>query len=173
MAGSNDVRRKEVDAKGRSSDFWRPMTEPVRALPRHLGGCGRNVVLFGELHGSGVQDMAYGLGNGAKEFRAFDVAVDGVYLGYDEKQAVLGRFGVEAVPVLYRGPFSWAAVEEHTYGPTTMCPPDQAGRFGGREGCILAPVVERYDPVLGGPGRVILKSISADYLARKGGTDDH
>jgi hypothetical protein len=37
----------------------------------------------------------------------------------------------------------------------------------------VAPVVERYDPTLGGSGRVILKSISADYLARKGGTDDH
>ena len=44
---------------------------------------------------------------------------------------------------------------------------------GGREGCVVTPVVERYDPGLGGSGRVILKSISADYLARKGGTDDH
>jgi hypothetical protein len=56
--------------------------------------------------------------------------------------------------------------------PADECPPDQAGRFGGREGCVVAPVVERYDPALGGSGRVILKSISADYLARKGGTDD-
>jgi hypothetical protein len=48
-----------------------------------------------------------------------------------------------------------------------------AGKFGGREGCVVTPVVERYDPDLGGGGRVILKSISADYLARKGGTDDH
>jgi hypothetical protein len=32
---------------------------------------------------------------------------------------------------------------------------------------------ERYDPELGGGGRVILNSISADYLARKGGTDEH
>ena len=173
LAGSNDLRRKDVDAKGRPSDFWRPMTEAVRALLRHLNGGERNVVLFGELYGSGVQDMAYGLGNGAKAFRAFDIAVDGTYLGHDEKATVLSRFGVEAVPVLYRGPFSWSVVEEHTYGPTTMCPPDQAGRFGGREGCVVAPVVERYDPALGGSGRVILKSISADYLARKGGTDEH
>ena len=36
MAGSNDVRRKEVDQKGRPSDFWRPMTEAVRDLLRHL-----------------------------------------------------------------------------------------------------------------------------------------
>ncbi len=173
MAGSNDVRRKETDAKGRPSDFWRPMTDAVQSLLRHLAAGERNVVLFGELYGSGVQDMAYGLAGGAKGFRAFDIAVDGVYLGYDEKLEVLGRFGVETVPILYRGPFSWPVVEEHTYGPTTICPPDQAGRFAGREGCVVAPVVERYDPVLGGSGRVIFKSISADYLARKGGTDEH
>jgi hypothetical protein len=35
------------------------------------------------------------------------------------------------------------------------------------------PAKERYSPELGSGGRVILKSISADYLARKGGTDDH
>ena len=90
-----------------------------------------------------------------------------------KKAALFCRFGVESVPHLYGGPFSWGVVEEHTYGPTTMCLPDTAGRFGGREGCVVTPVVERYDPGLGGGGRVILKSISADYLARKGGTDEH
>jgi RNA ligase (TIGR02306 family) len=173
MAGSNDVRRKEVDAKGRPSDFWRPMSEPVRALLRHLSDDKHSVVLFGELYGSGVQDMAYGLGNGAKGFRAFDIAVNGKYLGFDEKVALFSRFEIEMVPHLYRGPFSWEVIEEHTYGRTTLCEPEVAGKFGGREGCVVTPVVERYDPDLGGGGRVILKSISADYLARKGGTDDH
>jgi len=79
------------------------------------------------------------------------------------------RHGIEMVPLLFRGPFSWEAVEEYTYGPTTMCPPEAAGRFAGREGCVITPVKERYDADLGGSGRVILKSISADYLARKGG----
>ena len=75
---------------GRSpSDFWRPMTEPVRSLLRHLSGGERSVVLFGELYGSGVQDMAYGLGNGAKGFRAFDVAVDGKYLGFELAQGLV------------------------------------------------------------------------------------
>jgi len=171
MAGSNDVRRKEVDARGRPSDFWRPMTDAVRDLLRHLSGGERSVVLFGELYGSGVQDMAYGLANGAKGFRAFDIAVDGRYLDHDAKAEALERFGVDMVPRLYRGPFSWEAVETQTHGPTTVCPPEAAGRFKGREGCVIAPVIERYDPALGGAGRVVLKSISADYLARKGGTD--
>jgi RNA ligase (TIGR02306 family) len=173
MAGSHGQRRKEVDAKGRSSDFWRPMTDAVRGMLRELSGGEHSAVVFGELYGSGVQDMAYGLSSGAKGFRAFDVAVDGKYLDYDSKVEALGRHRVEMVPLLYRGPFSWAAVEEHTYGPTTMCAPDAAGRFGGREGCVITPVKEQYHAGLGDSGRVILKSISADYFARKGGTDEH
>lgn len=173
MAGSNDVRRKEVDAKGRPSDYWRPMTDNVRDLLRHLSGGERSAILFGELYGSGVQDMAYGLDNGAKGFRAFDIAVDGKYLDYDEKVETLERFHVEMVPHLYRGPFAWEVVEVHTFGPTTLCPTELAGRFKGREGCVVTPLKERYDADLGGNGRVILKSISADYLARKGGTDEH
>ena len=69
-----------MDAKGRPSDFWQPMTEAVRDFLWHFSGGEQSVVLFGELHGSGVQDMAYGLGSGAKGFRALDVAVDGKYL---------------------------------------------------------------------------------------------
>ena len=173
VAGSNDVRRREVDAKGRASDFWAPMTEPVRELLQHLAEGSKSVVLFGELIGSGVQDMAYGLANGAKSFRAFDVAVDARYLDFDRKADLFSRFGIDAVPTLYRGPFSWEVVEHHTYGPTTLCPPELAGKFPGREGVVITPTVERFDPGLGGGGRVVLKSISADYLARKGGTEDH
>ena len=73
--------------------------------------------------------------------------------GLRREGEALGRLGVEIGPVSsYRGPFSWEAVEEHTYGPTTMCPPDAAGRFGGREGCVITPVIERYHAGLGDSG---------------------
>lgn len=101
--GSNDVRRKQVDQKGRPSDFWRPMAEPVRDLLRHLSGNARSVVLFGELYGSGVQDMAYGLSNGSKVFRGFDIAVDGAYPGFVEKAVLFDRFKIEPISLLYPG----------------------------------------------------------------------
>ena len=129
-------------------------------------------MVFGELYGSGVQDMAYGLAGGAKGFRAFDIAVDGKYLDHDAKAEALSAMASRWCR-RSTGSVLWEAVEEHTYGPTTMCPPDAAGRFGGREGCVITPVIERYHTGLGDSGRVILKSISADYLARKGGTDEH
>lgn len=131
------------------------------------------VVLFGEA--CGTRDMKYGL-KGVRAFRAFDLAVNGRYVDYDIKAALFARFGVEMVPAVYRGPFSPAVAPGHTDGPTTMCRPDEAGSFGGREGIVVTPVGERTDERMmptGTNGRVVFKSISADYLARKGGPDAH
>jgi RNA ligase (TIGR02306 family) len=175
MAGSHNQRRKEYDKKGRRSQFWEVLSPAVEELLRHVvSSASVGVVLFGELFGAGIQDMWYGLENGRFAFRAFDLAVDGKYLDFDVKTALFDRFGVERVPILYRGPFSRAAVEEHVGGPTTLCPPDKAGKFKGREGIVITPVHERsaatattfFD-------RVILKAISFDYLERKGGTEYH
>lgn len=167
------------EARTARSEFWEPMTDNVKALLEHVRDHfdwpepKSGIVLFGELYGT--QDMKYGLKN-ARGFRAFDLAINNRYVDYDVKASLLAKFGVEMVPKLYRGPFSVAAVEQYTDGPTTMCPPDRAGTFAGREGIVVTPVVERIaDEMMptGTNGRVIFKSISADYLARKGGTDAH
>jgi hypothetical protein len=71
------------------------------------------------------------------------------------------------VPVLYVGPFDPALVEEWTNGPTTQA--EVKSRFKGREGCVITPLTETYHPDL---GRVVLKSVSADYLDRKGAKDN-
>jgi hypothetical protein len=44
--------------------------------------------------------------------------------------------------------------------------PEQLGKFKGREGVVVTPVKEQFSPVLG--DRLILKSVSVDYLNRKG-----
>ena len=175
MAGSRDRRRKEFDAKGRRSQFWECLTDPVKELLRHVASTtGGDVVLFGELYGSGVQDMWYGFENGRIGFRAFDLAVNGRYVDFDEKTALFTRFGVETVPVLYRGPFSRARVEEYVSGPTTVCPLDRAGRFKGREGIVIVPTRERSAATESTVfERVILKAVSFEYLERKGGTEYH
>ena len=64
--------------------------------------------------------------------------------------------------MLYRGPFSAAVMLEHTDGATAL---------GGKhvhEGVVVKPAAERESAEF---GRVILKSVSGDYLTRKGGTD--
>ena len=161
--------------KLRQSEFWEPLTDAVKALLTHVRDqqpCG-GVVLFGELFGT--QDMKYGLRN-RRGFRAFDLAVDGRYLDHDAVVSLCAGFGVETVPVLYRGHFSAAEAERQTDGPTVMCDVKEAGPFAGREGIVVKPAVERFDERMvptSTHGRVIFKSVSADYLARKGGTDAH
>lgn len=59
-----------------------------------------------------------------------------------------------------------AKVEELTYGPTTVGSPRCS--FKGREGVVITPLTEQW---MNG-GRMILKSVSADYLDRKGAEDN-
>jgi RNA ligase (TIGR02306 family) len=168
-AGSHGVRRKEFGVDENRSKYWEPMTENMKKLLDHLCGDQSDVIVYGEIYGAGVQDMAYGL-VGARSFRVFDIAINGRYMNYDDKKNLFDQFGIEMVPILYRGPFSKEILKEHTSGSTTMCPVDKAGKFKGREGVVITPTIERHNMKI---GRVILKSISADYLGRKGGTDSH
>jgi RNA ligase (TIGR02306 family) len=121
------------------------------------------LTVMGETFGPGVQDLHYG---SQVQFRIFAACRgyrgDQKYLDADDLRALAGRLGVEMVPVLYRGPFSWEVLAEHTSGPTAM----DAKHI--REGVVVTPVVEREDMHL---GRVALKSVSEKYLLRKGGTE--
>lgn len=167
MGGSHSVRRKQFDNKGNESLYWMPLK--IKAVMDLLLYCyaeskGQPVVLFGEIYGPGVQDMHYGLE--AKGFRAFDLSVGGRYLDYDAKVALWDKFGVEKVPVIYRGPFSPKVCEELVDGPTTVCEASAIKEpFKGREGIVIRPVKERFDTSLS--GRAILKYVSVDYHERK------
>ena len=175
MAGSHEVRRKEVDAKGRPSDFWKPLNDKLREMIRDISQNAdgdrdareaNDVVVFGELINT-QKGFLYGVKSGELGYRVFDISVDYKYLDHDQVEAICKYHGVEMVPILYRGPFSWTKVEEFASGPTTMCNPDQAGKFLGREGIVIKPVRERFSPILPGSGRTIGKVISVDYLEYK------
>ncbi len=212
MAGSHDVRRKEMQTQRKRrpvyhpdgriatvkvtdeqtgeekekdvewfyevtkrSQFFEALDRPgVRELLLSLSNGRHNVVVFGEIYGSGVQDMAYGHANGQWDFRVFDVTVDGKYLDVDEKLTVCKRHLVATVPLLYRGPFSRARVDEFVGGATTVCDPENAGSFKEREGIVITTVKERTESH---PSkffeRAALKAINFAYLERKGGTEYH
>lgn len=141
---------------------------------------GSAVYVLGEIFGRGVQDLHYGLAN--PQFRVFDIFIGGqntdpintgAYVSYDVMRdlvseanlSYLGKtgdaLGVETVPELYRGPYSMEVMEKYTDGKETV-----SGKSDNvREGIVMRPVVERREPEL---GRVILKSVSGDYLTRRG-----
>lgn len=158
----------------KQSDFWMFLTENVQRMIEYIKDDyewkrpKEGIIVFGEFFGSGVQSMAYG--RAKKDFVVFDIAINGRYLDHFEKVSLCQKFDVPMVPILYRGPFSVAEMEKHTDGPTTMCEPNQAGVFKGREGIVITPTKERFSPELG--GRTILKSVSVDYLNRQDISDN-
>lgn len=192
MAGSHDVRRKEfVNRKRKVRDpesgetkteeyqdkpqFWQALDRPgVREMIDMLCADKDDVVVFGEIFGSGVQDMTYGMSNGNWEFRVFDITLNGKYLGFHEKRNWCHIHGVTMVPILYEGPFSHELVEQYVGGNTTVCSAESAGKFKGREGIVITSVKEKtvvtdkkvFD-------RMALKAINFEYLERAGGTEFH
>lgn len=121
----------------------------------------------GEVFGNGVQDLTYGYSQGVTDFRVFDVYEGrrgaGIWLSDATLEMWCQNHEIPRVPILYRGPYSRALIDEMTQKTKSVFDPKQI-----REGVVIKPVHERRHPVL---GRVALKSINEDYLTRKNGTE--
>lgn len=156
MAGSRSLRRARPEGDAFAANtYWFPWSlAPVRALMAMLADAGhRQAVLYGEVHGRGVQSYDYGQRGLA--YRAFDLMVDGAYVSRAAFAHWCERFGIATAPVLYRGPFSLEAIRAVADGDSLV------GGAHGREGVVVRPLIERADPAL---GRVILKYIGDSYL---------
>ena len=88
----------------------------------------------------------------------------GRYLNDAELDIACADMNLSRVPVLYRGAYSKTEVLSYTSGKETVS--GQAMHI--REGIVVRPIQERQHPEL---GRCILKSVSEEYLLRKGGTE--
>lgn len=122
--------------------------------------------VLGEVYGPGVQD-GFSYGNDLK-FRVFDMGYgyrgEQRYLNWNMVKENTKLLKVETVPELYVGPFSKEKMLELTSGKETVSGESKHMR----EGVVVKPTTERRDFNL---GRVILKSVSEEYLTRKGGTE--
>jgi RNA ligase (TIGR02306 family) len=123
------------------------------------------IFILGEIFGKGVQDLDYGFNK--PEFRIFDIKSGDDYLDYDYIVKMIsdinasGAVNIQMAPVLYTGPFSKDVMETYTNGKETV----SGSVTNVREGIVIRPAVERRDDTI---GRVMLKSVSVDYLLRKG-----
>lgn len=130
-----------------------------------------SVVVFGELYGKDVQKgMFYGMKE--KKFMAFDISINKNYIDYNEFKSICDKFGVETVPILWEGKFDKDVIYKLTDGNTTVKGDEKIKGFKGREGVVIKLKNERVDTKYN-LGRVILKSISADYLSRNDIDDGH
>ncbi|MFE6071451.1 RNA ligase (ATP) [Streptomyces sp. NPDC056525] len=151
--------------------YWRAvhghgLPAVAERLAKRLGA--RRVGFFGEVYGSGVQDLAYGADARSETvgYALFDVSaeIDGRVEWLDPAE-VLEAGEVPLVPRLYSGPYDLDTVLAHASGRETV-----SGRGAHlREGVVIRPATERYSPVVG--GRAIAKAVSPAYLTRKGGTE--
>lgn len=114
------------------------------------------IYLYGEV--IGVQDLMYGLKPGELAFYAFDLRYGDTYLSYDDFIPLCAHADIPTVPLLYKGPYTRDVVNNLTSGRSVLDP----GTI--REGVVVRAEPPRYDMKL---GRVVLKSISEEYLLRK------
>lgn len=146
--------------------YWEPLQyENILHMLTDVCDEVNEVIVYGELFGPGVQDLDYGVPSGQLGYRVFDMMINGQYVDWEVMKGLCDKYEVDLVPILYVGPFSLDILRELTYGPTTFSP---CCKFKGREGCVVTPLVEQICHI----GRMILKSVSADYLDRKGAKDE-
>lgn len=131
-------------------------------------GGATTIWLMGEVYGRSVQKNngieGYSIPEGELGFRAFDIKVGHQYLSYDLFKAACDYVGIETAPLIYRGPFSASKLLELTSGKETV----SGKSLHIREGLVVKPVVERYDNYM---GRVVLKSVSDEYLMKSDGEE--
>ncbi|KIF07211.1 2'-5' RNA ligase [Streptomyces sp. RSD-27] len=153
--------------------YWRAVRghgveRAAARLAERLGAS--RVGVFGEVYGSGVQDLPYGARARAADappgFAVFDVSAEiGGQVRWLDPARVLEEGELPLVPRLYEGPYALEAVLELAGGRETVSGRD----LHLREGVVIRPATERHSPVVG--GRAIAKAVSPAYLTRKGGTE--
>ncbi|MCY9787906.1 RNA ligase (ATP) [Nocardiopsis sp. EMB25] len=161
-------------ARTQENLYWKAVVthdvpKAARAIAERFGAA--RVGVFGEVFGSGVQDLRYGeTARGERPgYAVFDVAVDvggaRTWVDAAELHELLESVGLPVVPRLFEGGYDEAALLAAARGSETW----SGKSLHIREGLVVRPARERYSPVLG--GRAIAKFVSDDYLTRKGGTE--
>lgn len=166
-------------AEDKANLYWRAVNEHGLGFAAEvICGClgARRVGLFGEVYGSGVQDLHYGkdashdetLGYVLFDIALMDQAGEVRWLSHAEIDALwdvtFGEVGLVVTtpraPVVYEGPYNYEVLAKLAEG-RSLLDPDTI-----REGLVVRPACERRSDVLG--GRAIGKIVSEGYLLRGG-----
>lgn len=167
QAGKGLVLEDEKDEQGRSTNFYHRALQSIggEQLLTEISeqfGDGGDVALYGEAYPA--QDLKYGETGEQAKLAVFDIRIGDRFLKHDDFMDVCKELNIPNVPILYTGPYSDEALAEHTDGKEQL-----SGReVHIREGVVVKPLSGRYDDK---NRRVIVKSISEDYLTRKNATE--
>ena len=158
--GEFGVCSRNMDLKEtEGNSYWKVARE--LKLEEKLKLLGRNICLQGELIGQGVQGNKYKLSG--LEFRVFNVFdIDsGKNEDYSYFAEVVSRLQLTPVPVItanYELPKTVDELVEYSKGKSLL------NKDTHREGIVLRPLVEEYEPDL--HGRLSFKCINPDFLLK-------
>jgi RNA ligase (TIGR02306 family) len=158
--GEFGVCSRNMDLKEtEGNSYWKVARE--LKLEEKLKLLGRNICLQGELIGQGVQGNKYKLSG--LEFRVFNVFdIDsGKNEDYSYFAEVVSRLQLTPVPVItanYELPKTVDELVEYSKGKSLL------NKDTPREGIVLRPLVEEYEPDL--HGRLSFKCINPDFLLK-------
>lgn len=152
--------------------------QALDATPELRTFCEKNpgVVVYGEVYGA-VQDLNYGHQKGEVSFAVFDLMKDGKFMDFGDAYSLAYLWDLPWVPTLSGGafpgstdpgeyhamPFDFDTVCEMAEGKTTLVSARHPNVQHVREGVVVRPLKERYDPVV---GRCVLKFVGCGYLER-------
>lgn len=128
----------------------------------------KGMAIYGEIVGDGIQkNYLYGCDKGEHKLYLYDIMKDGTWMNYyplsdgdDSFLDTVERLGLEAVPVVYHGPYDPQKVQEFIdFNPLSN---------ETNEGLVVRPEKDR----VGRMGRVILKWISDNFYLEDN-TDFH
>lgn len=156
--GSHTRTKKRVEGDKKETVFWQAaLQEDIEKKLRAKGY--DDIVLFGEIFGSGIQKLHYGCAQNERKVAFYDIWKDHRYLDFHEYWNVIIWLELPRVPLLYQGKFGGGQLssfdERKTY-------------YGGShniEGVVIKPLKETWNEEI---GRVILKYISPVYLLNGG-----
>lgn len=146
--------------------YWRvSRLYDLRSKMQHLYEITKepNIYLHGETMGKGVQDHHYGFD--PVRFFAFDIRFGLSFVSVTRFQELCRDIGIDVVPEVYRGPYSWAKVQELAKGQEVF----SGKSLHVQEGVVIKPLEESYTVL----GRKALKYVSPEYLMLKDNSEFH
>jgi len=162
IVGSHNVQKKKSD----TCKIWNHLTDNIENLLKDIHKqTGKTVILYGEIFGSKIQDLTYGMKD-QTDFRAFDLLIGDAYIDYETFKNYCTEYDIKTVPELYKGKFSFEKIKEiETSKKSTLA--DNI-----MEGVVIKPVKESYVEFKNGSKRrKILKYVFDAYLCRKNGSE--
>lgn len=123
----------------------------------------KNLYIYGEIFGPGVQDLHYG--QEQPRFMAFDIKINGMFVNWGIAQNILEENNIPSVPCVFNGNFDISILHQLIEEPERI----SGKKLHISEGIVIRPVQEQ----IVGQNRKIAKLVSSNYLLRKNGTEYH